>query len=149
MSARPFRSAPEITKRRRTRLQRSELRKGIRPHVLDATFLYEQEVAMVLRALARYLHGPGFAPTAHVLAIRRRWDEDALKAYLEDMEASGLAKMMPGRGWMPTEAGFAAIHVLPAIPRYSTNSAARREQRQREKDAEGSIECHALAVASV
>lgn len=142
------RSSPHVTKRRRTRLQRSDLRIGIKPHVLDPTWVYEQEVGMILRALARYLYRGGFAPTAHVVATHRKWDREALDRYLFDMEAAGLTRMMPGRGWMPSEAGFAAIHVLPTMPRYSTNRAARYQQRLREKLVEGSIQCHEDAVSA-
>lgn len=138
-------SAP--TKRRSTRLHRSALRPHLRPYVLEPEWLYEQEVLFVLRALVKFITGRGYAPTCKRLALTRKWDQDALERYLLDMEHSGLARTYPSKGWAPTEAGAAAIHVAPVVPRYPTNDRARRHLQQQERDLAGSLECFDRARA--
>lgn len=142
----PRRQNPEPTKRRQRRKYKSELRKEAKPYVLDPATLYVIECGTVIRTFARWVLKRGYAPTLKDVCKSKVWNRRALERYVADLVAQSLLETVPGRGYMPTAAGWVVSRYAPALPKYSTNPRARNEQKRREREIEGAIECHQNAL---
>lgn len=134
-------------KRRQRRLAKSKLQKEAKPYVLDPSVLYTIELGTVLRTLGRWVAKRGYAPTLDDICTYKVWSRRALERYIADLTDAGLVETAPGYGYMPSAAGWVASRYEAVLPKYSTNPHARREQKQREREIQGAIECHEAALA--
>lgn len=89
---------------------------------------------MLLRILAKWLCKRGYAPRLKEFCKSKMLREGACAKYFEDLEASGLLLRLPSGGYMPTQAGFDSIHVVPVEPRFPTDPRERRALKREARD---------------